>query len=109
MRQVAHVLLTRPPLNPFPKELHSLDLHVLGTPPAFVLSQDQTLKNLYLKLFSEPKIKFLNNLLLAKLLKNFRWLFFRLRLNNPFIVQGVFYNRLRYSIYKIQRADRTRG
>ena len=43
MRQVAHVLLTRPPLNPFPKELHSLDLHVLGTPPAFVLSQDQTL------------------------------------------------------------------
>ena len=44
MRQVAHVLLTRPPLNPFPKELHSLDLHVLGTPPAFVLSQDQTLR-----------------------------------------------------------------
>ena len=53
MRQVAHVLLTRPPLNPFPKELHSLDLHVLGTPPAFVLSQDQTLNkkfNLLLKL-----------------------------------------------------------
>ena len=47
MRQVAHVLLTRPPLNPFPKELHSLDLHVLGTPPAFVLSQDQTLKLKY--------------------------------------------------------------
>ena len=43
--QVAHVLLTRPPLKltgassrKFP-----LDLHVLGTPPAFVLSQDQTL------------------------------------------------------------------
>ena len=53
MGQVAHVLLTRPPLNPFPKELHSLDLHVLGTPPAFVLSQDQTLNkkfNLLLKL-----------------------------------------------------------
>ena len=48
MRQVAHVLLTRPPLNPFPKELHSLDLHVLGTPPAFVLSQDQTLKTIVL-------------------------------------------------------------
>ena len=43
MRQVTHVLLTRPPLIHFPKELHSLDLHVLGTPPAFVLSQDQTL------------------------------------------------------------------
>ena len=29
--QVTHALLTRPP-------------HVLGTPPAFILSQDQTLK-----------------------------------------------------------------
>jgi hypothetical protein len=28
----------------FPKETFSLDLHVLGTPPAFVLSQDQTLQ-----------------------------------------------------------------
>ena len=44
-RQVTHALLTRPPLN-----LQSLDfmlipfdLHVLGTPPAFILSQDQTL------------------------------------------------------------------
>ena len=43
--QIAHALLTRPPLEcseasslPSP-----LDLHVLGTPPAFVLSQDQTL------------------------------------------------------------------
>ena len=44
-RQVAHVLLTRSPLYseglppPF-----SHDLHVLSTPPAFVLSQDQTLQ-----------------------------------------------------------------
>jgi hypothetical protein len=37
------VLLTRPPLPGFPKETQALDLHVLGTPPAFVLSQDQTL------------------------------------------------------------------
>ena len=53
IRQVAHVLLTRPPLVSLPKEIHSLDLHVLGTPPAFVLSQDQTLNkkfNLLLKL-----------------------------------------------------------
>ena len=47
MRQVAHVLLTRPPLASLPKEIHSLDLHVLGTPPAFVLSQDQTLYKSY--------------------------------------------------------------
>jgi hypothetical protein len=38
------VLLTRSPLSPFPKEWFSLDLHVLSAPPAFVLSQDQTLR-----------------------------------------------------------------
>ena len=37
--QVAYVVLTRPPLG----IATSFDLHVLGTPPAFVLSQDQTL------------------------------------------------------------------
>jgi hypothetical protein len=37
--QVSYVLLTRPPLGPKPPS----DLHVLGAPPAFVLSQDQTL------------------------------------------------------------------
>ncbi len=42
--QVAHALLTRPPLGiaaPF-------DLNVLCTPPAFILSQDQTLDNLFI-------------------------------------------------------------
>ena len=52
VRQVAHALLTRPPLSKtrkFSSKLPSIqrftpfDLHVLGTPPAFVLSQDQTL------------------------------------------------------------------
>ena len=42
--QVIHVLLTRSPLSPGPKSWFSLDLHVLGAPPAFVLSQDQTLR-----------------------------------------------------------------
>ena len=47
--QIAHALLTRPPLKfaRFLPKLSSgkspLDLHVLSTPPAFVLSQDQTL------------------------------------------------------------------
>ena len=41
--KVAHALLTRPPLEVSPKANSPLDLHVLGTPPAFVLSQDQTL------------------------------------------------------------------
>ena len=44
--QVTHVLLTRSPLiTPNPKTRGSpFDLHVLSTPPAFVLSQDQTLQ-----------------------------------------------------------------
>ncbi len=41
--QVPHVLLTRSPVSTHPKACFSLDLHVLGAPPAFVLSQDQTL------------------------------------------------------------------
>ena len=49
MGQVIHALLTRPPLKHkgfLPKNSASafpLDLHVLSTPPAFILSQDQTL------------------------------------------------------------------
>ena len=49
-RQVAHALLTRPPLRysriiteVLHQRISPFDLHVLGTPPAFVLSQDQTL------------------------------------------------------------------
>ena len=46
MRQVTHALLTRPPLSHkwFTRRIiksASLDLHVLSTPPAFILSQDQ--------------------------------------------------------------------
>ena len=39
------MILTRSPLNPPPKKKTGpFDLHVLSTPPAFVLSQDQTLQ-----------------------------------------------------------------
>ena len=43
-RWVTHALLTRAPLY-FPEQARdfSYDLHVLCTPPAFILSQDQTL------------------------------------------------------------------
>ena len=42
--QVTYVLLTRSPLD-LGKQASflSFDLHVLGMPPAFILSQDQTL------------------------------------------------------------------
>ena len=43
--QVSHVLLTRSPLDlPEQAPWTSFDLHVLSVPPAFVLSQDQTLR-----------------------------------------------------------------
>ena len=38
------MLLTRSPLYPRPKASYSFDLHVLGAPPAFILSQDRTLR-----------------------------------------------------------------
>ena len=43
-RQITHALLTRAPLSTRPKPGFTFDLHVLSLPPAFVLSQDQTLK-----------------------------------------------------------------
>ena len=42
--QITHVLLTRSRLCPRASSGSSLHLHVLSTPPAFVLSQDQTLR-----------------------------------------------------------------
>ena len=46
LRQIAHVLRTRSPLAQpcIATKLSSFDLHVLSTPPAFVLSQNQTLR-----------------------------------------------------------------
>ena len=46
-RQVAYALLTRAPVYSGYCYPFLLDLHVLGTPPAFVLSQDQTLRCIF--------------------------------------------------------------
>ena len=48
----------------------SFDLHVLGTPPAFVLSQDQTLNKLYLSNPKVVKIDLLKLILASKSQKN---------------------------------------
>ena len=53
---VIYVLLTRAPLYSA-LLLFAFDLHVLGTPPAFVLSQDQTLREI---LFHEEPSKWLS-------------------------------------------------
>ena len=57
------MLLTRSPLSPDPKVRFSLDLHVLSAPPAFVLSQDQTLREDWLG----PKAKLITSSLSSKL------------------------------------------
>ena len=67
--QVIHVLLTRSPLtqsftlrarllpqSAHREELNPSDLHVLGTPPAFILSQDQTLMFVYLLLLHSSSL-----------------------------------------------------
>ena len=43
------MLLTRLPLYSRGCPTFSFDLHVLGTPPAFILSQDQTLQLIFVK------------------------------------------------------------
>ena len=47
--QITHVLLTRSRLCPRASPGSSHHLHVLSTPPAFVLSQDQTLREMYFR------------------------------------------------------------
>ena len=51
--QVAHALLTLSPLIYMKASFHlyPFDLHVLSTPPAFVLSQDQTLNKILIVAF----------------------------------------------------------
>ena len=52
--QVTHVLLTRSPLIQRASSLSPFDLHVLSTPPAFVLSQDQTLRKCLIARTDKP-------------------------------------------------------
>jgi hypothetical protein len=53
-RAGSHALLTRPPLDARPKPRTPFDLHVLSAPPAFVLSQDQTLSFIQAQRHHEP-------------------------------------------------------
>ena len=52
--KVGQVRVTHPSAAPYPaskKQGRSLDLHVLGAPPAFVLSRDQTLHEIFFQPF----------------------------------------------------------
>ena len=73
--QVAYVLRTRSPLS-HPRIatlLFSLDLHVLTTPPAFTLSQNQTLRKIYLKIYEVFNVLFLSDVFFITI----RWTFFK--------------------------------
>ena len=77
------MLLTRPPLDHFPsrpkpfRKTLSLDLHVLSVPPAFILSQDQTLNLIlpFLLGFLRIDRSFLTVLFFAALLAKQRFFF----------------------------------
>ena len=83
--QVTHALLTRPPLTfkslSFIKS--PFDLHVLSTPPAFILSQDQTLM---LKVDSRTSYNWLpiSRLLYPVTISNHIYCFRFCSLNNSF-------------------------
>ena len=66
-RHVTYALLTRAPLY-LPRRAFSFDLHVLGMPPAFVLSQDQTLQAYILKIVNDS-LKYLILFILNELFK----------------------------------------
>ena len=74
-RQVTHALLTRPPLSchglwpKSPSKTAPFDLHVLGTPPAFVLSQDQTLWKFVSQVFRLKIFSKLNRFSVTTLLR----------------------------------------
>ena len=73
---------------------------MLGTPPAFVLSQDQTLKKLYLKRFHASN-HFLNHCF-WQLTQEFSLAVFAYASNKSINLSKVFCSSLRYSIYKVQ-------
>ena len=108
-RQVAHTLLTRPPLSHnFLRRISfhyaSFDLHVLGTPPAFILSQDQTLNKSYLNSLSAAQI-------LLKLFIALKEIFIVIPdFKNPFLGAYLLHKLfLHCSIFKVLSASRLIG
>ena len=81
--QVTNALLTRSPLGNQVRILgSSFDLHVLGTPPAFILSQDQTLRIFTYLLVREFWNDWLIRLLLAVTIQLLRCRAFSTKLAN---------------------------
>ena len=82
---------------------------MLGTPPAFVLSQDQTLKKWYLK--AEALKSCFKKICLANFTQEFSLAVISIlhRLNNPLIVQGVLVRLTLFNLQGTGRSPRVRG
>ena len=105
IRQVTHALLTRPPLKQKSLGfiLFPFDLHVLGTPPAFILSQDQTLM-FFRSLLPVPSgfYRLFLSVLLFLWVDLFTDLFSEISLWAPRF-QTAFQRLLRFSLFRIFR------
>ena len=111
-RQVAHVLLTRSPLSwtlfhPKTSEKTApFDLHVLGAPPAFVLSQDQTLYDSCIWTALAVDIDpWHHDLFRSQLPVWFFRLFWLLKVPNFFGFSRVLYFVVHCSIFKVPRCN----
>ena len=105
-RQVAHVLLTRPPLIMRASSQSPLDLHVLGVPPAFVLSQDQTLYDSCIGTALAVDIDpWHHDLFRSQLPVWFFRLFWLLKVPNFFGFSRVLYFVVHCSIFKVPRCN----
>ena len=60
-QRVGHPCVTHPSATPSCRSKRAFDLHVLGTPPAFILSQDQT-RHPVLCLVSLPRLTFVSTI-----------------------------------------------
>ena len=80
MGQVGHALLTRSPLSPPGKARWiPFDLHVLSTPPAFILSQNRTLHEKTMKRTENDSHKKIDDRLIRKGASH----------ENPTVLQGL--------------------
>src|SRR5262245_6002965 len=84
--QVNHVLLTRASLYSIRRSF-AFDLHVLGAPPTFALSQDQTLQLNWKLILKNRTFGYAPKLMLRRPKEN--------RLENPMILPSVCYSVVR--------------
>ena len=88
--------------------LPALDLHVLGTPPAFVLSQDQTLHKMVCFMFSSPMKTLSFKIKVLTRFKHVECINIRLSLLDIYCcLCSVFKEQIKHSFYRLHWSDFT--